>query len=48
MKSVRSPLANAPTKTPIGITGFDEITGGGTLSQTQPVLLALGLEVLAL
>lgn len=29
MKSVRPPLASKPTKAPTGITGFDEITGGG-------------------
>ena len=29
MKSVRSPLVKVPTKAPTGITGFDEITGGG-------------------
>jgi circadian clock protein KaiC len=29
MKSVRSPLVNVPAKAPTGITGFDEITGGG-------------------
>jgi len=41
------------SKAPTGIAGFDEITGGGfprgrtTLSRTQPVLQALGLEVFA-
>jgi len=29
MKSIQSPLKNAPTKAPTGITGLDEITGGG-------------------
>jgi circadian clock protein KaiC len=29
MKSVRSPLAGVHAKAPTGITGFDEITGGG-------------------
>jgi DNA-binding NarL/FixJ family response regulator len=29
MKSVRFPVVKAPTKVPTGITGFDEITGGG-------------------
>ncbi len=29
MKSVRSPIVNVLTKAPTGITGFDEITGGG-------------------
>jgi hypothetical protein len=29
MKSVRCPLLQATGKTPIGVAGFDEITGGG-------------------
>ena len=29
MKSVRAPLVKVPTKAPTGITGFDQITGGG-------------------
>ena len=29
MRSVRPPLVNVSTKAPTGITGFDEITGGG-------------------
>lgn len=29
MKSVSSPAVKAPAKAPTGITGFDEITGGG-------------------
>lgn len=29
MKSVSSPVVKAPAKAPTGITGFDEITGGG-------------------
>ena len=29
MKSARSELPSAPTKAPTGITGFDDITGGG-------------------
>jgi circadian clock protein KaiC len=29
MKSVRPPLVKATAKVPTGVTGFDEITGGG-------------------
>lgn len=29
MKSVSSPVVKTPAKAPTGITGFDEITGGG-------------------
>jgi len=38
MKSIRSPFVKVPTKTPTGIAGFDEITGGGlprALSSSQ-------------
>jgi len=41
MKPVRSPLAKAPAKAPTGITGFDEITGGG-LPRGRTTLLAGG------
>ena len=38
MKSVQSHLVKAPTKAPTGITGFEEITGGG-LPRGRTVLL---------
>jgi circadian clock protein KaiC len=41
MKSARSSLFKAPTKAPTGITGFDEITGGG-LPRGRTTLLAGG------
>ena len=41
MKSVRSPLVKVPTKAPTGITGFDEITGGG-LPRGRTTLLVGG------
>jgi circadian clock protein KaiC len=41
MKSVRSPLAKVPAKTPTGIAGFDEITGGG-LPRGRTTLLVGG------
>jgi replicative DNA helicase len=41
MKSVRPSLANASSKAPIGITGFDEITGGG-LPRARTALLVGG------
>jgi circadian clock protein KaiC len=41
MKSVRSPLVKVPGKAPTGITGFDEITGGG-LPRGRTTLLVGG------
>ncbi len=41
MKSVRSPRVKVPTKAPTGITGFDEITGGG-LPRGRTTLLVGG------
>ena len=41
MKSVRSPVVKVPTKSPTGITGFDEITGGG-LPRGRTTLLVGG------
>lgn len=41
MKSVRSSLVKVPTKAPTGITGFDEITGGG-LPRGRTTLLVGG------
>jgi circadian clock protein KaiC len=41
MKSVRSPPVKAPAKAPTGITGFDEITGGG-LPRGRTTLLVGG------
>ncbi|OYY95779.1 MAG: hypothetical protein B7Y41_00330 [Hydrogenophilales bacterium 28-61-23] len=41
MKSIRPPLAPTPTKAPTGITGFDEITGGG-LPRGRTTLLVGG------
>ena len=41
MKSSRSPLAKEPDKAPTGITGFDEITGGG-LPRGRTTLLTGG------
>ncbi len=41
MKSVRSPFVNVATKAPTGITGFDEITGGG-LPRARTTLLVGG------
>lgn len=41
MKSVRSPLVKVPSKAPTGITGFDEITGGG-LPRGRTTLLVGG------
>jgi circadian clock protein KaiC len=41
MKSVRSPLVKVPTKAPTGITGFDEMTGGG-LPRGRTTLLVGG------
>lgn len=41
MKSARSPRVKPSTKTPTGITGFDEITGGG-LPRGRTTLLAGG------
>lgn len=41
MKSARSPLVKAPAKAPTGITGFDEITGGG-LPRGRTALLVGG------
>lgn len=41
MKSVRSPLVNVSAKAPTGITGFDEITGGG-LPRGRTTLLVGG------
>jgi circadian clock protein KaiC len=41
MKSVRSSLVKVPTKAPTGITGFDEMTGGG-LPRGRTTLLVDG------
>lgn len=41
MKSVRPPVLKGPGKTPTGITGFDEITGGG-LPRDRTTLLVGG------
>jgi circadian clock protein KaiC len=41
MKSVSSPVVKAPAKAPTGITGFDEITGGG-LPRGRTTLLVGG------
>src|SRR4029077_7611901 len=41
MKSLRSSLVKMPTKAPTGITGFDEITGGG-LPRGRTTLLVGG------
>jgi len=41
MKPIRSPLANVSSKAPTGITGFDEITGGG-LPRRRTTLLVGG------
>lgn len=41
MKSVRPPLAKATAKVPTGVSGFDEITGGG-LPRGRTTLLAGG------
>src|ERR1035437_3545266 len=41
MKSVQSPLVKEPTKAPTGITGFDEIAGGG-LPRGRTTLLVGG------
>jgi circadian clock protein KaiC len=41
MKSVRPPIVNASAKAPTGVTGFDEITGGG-LPRGRTTLLVGG------
>src|ERR1700678_545910 len=41
MKSVRSPLAKVPAKAATGVTGLDQITGGG-LPRGRTTLLAGG------
>ncbi|MGK2952324.1 MAG: ATPase domain-containing protein [Thiobacillus sp.] len=41
MKSVRPPTAKASAKAPTGVTGFDEITGGG-LPRGRTTLLVGG------
>ena len=41
MKSIRVPIVRTPAKAPTGITGFDEITGGG-LPRGRTTLLAGG------
>ena len=41
MKSVQSPLVKVPSKAPTGITGFDQITGGG-LPRGRTTLLVGG------
>ncbi|MBT9591075.1 MAG: AAA family ATPase [Thiobacillus sp.] len=39
INSARSPLVKAPAKAPTGITGFDEITGGGLLRGRTALLV---------
>ncbi|MGK2941939.1 MAG: ATPase domain-containing protein, partial [Immundisolibacter sp.] len=41
MKSVRSAVVTVPTKAPTGVTGFDDITGGG-LPRGRTTLLVGG------
>ena len=41
MKSLRSPLLKVPTKASTGITGLDDITGGG-LPRARTTLLVGG------
>ncbi|HUF93898.1 MAG TPA: circadian clock protein KaiC [Candidatus Limnocylindria bacterium] len=51
MRSLHSPVRNAPAKAPTGITGFDEITGGGLPHGRTTLLLGgpgSGKTILAL